>query len=94
MTDGEFLAAKQSIRSKDFEDSKLTIAKQIINAKCLTTLQVKEIMLLFDFEDTRLQFAKYAYGYTYDLSNYYLLNDAFEFESSIDELNDYINGGQ
>ncbi|HNQ83646.1 MAG TPA: DUF4476 domain-containing protein, partial [Bacteroidales bacterium] len=53
-------------------------------------IQVKEIMKLFSFEESRLEFAKYAYGYTYDLSNFYIVNDAFSFESSIDELNKYI----
>jgi len=88
----DFGSAKQSIAAKSFEDSKLTIAKQIINTNCLLSAQVKEIMLLFSFEDTRLELAKYAYGYTFDIGNYYKLNDAFTFESSIDELNAYITG--
>lgn len=91
MSPQAFASAKQSIASKTFEDSKLTLAKQIMNTNCLLSSQVKEIMLLFTFEDTRLQLAKYAYGYTYDIGNYYQLNDAFTFESSIDELNAYIN---
>jgi hypothetical protein len=93
MSPQDFNSAKQSIAGKSFEDSKLTIAKQIINTNCLLSAQVKEIMLLFLFEDTRLDLAKYAYGYTWDIGNYYKLNDAFTFESSIDELNAYINGG-
>jgi len=88
----DFVSAKATISSKSFEDSKLTIAKQIINTNCLLSAQVKEIMLLFSFEDTRLDLAKYAYGYTWDTGNYYKLNDAFTFESSIDELNAFING--
>jgi hypothetical protein len=47
-------------------------------------------MLLFSFESTRLDFAKFAYAYTLDLRNYYKLNDAFTFESSIDDLDKYI----
>jgi len=90
----EFDDVKRSISSKTFEDSKLTIAKQVIGANCLLCSQVKEIMLLFTFEATRLDLAKFAYKYTYDISNYYKLNDAFTFESSIDELNNYINGKQ
>ncbi|MCX6271641.1 MAG: DUF4476 domain-containing protein [Bacteroidetes bacterium] len=89
MSPGDFTRVKQSIESKKFEDSKLTIAKQVINTNCLLSAQVKEIMMLFNFEDTRLELAKYAYGYTYDIGNYYQLNDAFKFESSIDELNEY-----
>jgi hypothetical protein len=92
MSPQDFNSAKQSIAGKSFEDSKLTIAKQIINTNCLLSAQVKEIMLLFSFEDTRLDLAKYAYGYTWDIGNYYKLNDAFTFESSIEELNAYING--
>lgn len=49
-------------------------------------------MFLFNFESTRLELAKYAYGHTYDIANYYMLNDAFTFESSIEELNNYIKG--
>ena len=91
MSPADFTSVKQSISSKSFEDSKLTIAKQVISSNCLLCSQVKEIMLLFSFENTRLDFAKYAYGYTYDIGNYFKLNDAFTFESSIDELNSYIN---
>lgn len=89
---GDFDQAKSSISSKSFEDSKLTIARQIIQTNCLLSSQVKEILLLFSFEDTRLDFAKYAYAYTLDLGNYYKINDAFTFKSSIDELNNYIQG--
>jgi hypothetical protein len=91
MLPGDFDSMKGSIESKSFEDSKLTIAKQIMNSNCLLSSQVKEVMLLFSFEDTRLDFAKYAYGKTYDIGNYYKVNDAFTFETSIDDLNDYIS---
>jgi hypothetical protein len=93
MSDADFQSAKSSITSKSFEDSKLTIAKQVTSSNCLLCSQVKEIMKSFNFESTRLEFAKYAYKYTYDKGNYFKLNDAFQFESSIDELNEYINGG-
>ncbi len=90
MSDADFAAAKNSIAAKSFEDTKLTIAKQVISSNCLFSHQVRDIMGLFDFEDSKLDFAKYAYGYTFDLNNYYKVNDAFDFESSVDELNAYI----
>lgn len=90
MSDVRFNEVCNSISSKSFEDSKITLAKQVINTNCMTSAQVKKIMLLFSFEETKLDLAKYAYGYTYDISNYYQLNDAFTFESSIEELNEYI----
>lgn len=92
MSFADFQSVKQSISAKSFEDSKLTIAKQVLASNCLTCKQVKEIMLLFTFEETRLDFAKFAYGRTFDIGNYFKLNDAFTFESSIDELNQYISG--
>jgi hypothetical protein len=91
MNDQDFANVKQSIASKSFDDTKLTISKQVIASNCLFSRQVKELMLLFSFEATRLEFAKFAYGYTFDIGNYYLLNDAFQFESTIEELNQYIN---
>lgn len=87
----DFASAKASISSKSFEDSKLTLAKQIAASNHLTSKQVKEIMQLFSFEDSKLDFAKYAYKYVYDPNNYYIVNDAFTFSSSIDELNEFIN---
>ena len=91
MSKADFAQAKRSIAAKDFSDSRLTLAKQIIDSNCLLSTQVMQMMELFDFEDGKLELAKYAYGYTLDYGNYYRVNDAFTFESSIDELNEYMN---
>ena len=91
MSDNDFYNAKNSIASKSFDDSKLVIAKQIAGSNCLTSAQVRDIVAQFSFEDSKLDFAKYCYGYTFDLGNYYMVNDAFDFESTIEELNNYIN---
>lgn len=90
MSQTEFNDARKSIESKSFEDSKMTTAKQVGRDRCFTTDQVKGIMGLFSFEDTKLEFAKYAYERTHDIGNYFKVNDAFTFESSIDDLNRYI----
>lgn len=91
MSPGDFGDMKETIRSKDFESTKLTIAKQVLQNNCLTSQQVKEVMTLFDFESTKLDYAKYAYDHTYDIGNYYKINDAFEFESSVTDLSNYIS---
>jgi hypothetical protein len=90
MQQNAFSAAKNSIMRQAFEDSKLTVAKQVINSNCLLTSQVREIVQLFAFEESKLDFAKYAYGYTLDINNYFTINDVFHFSSSVDELNQYI----
>jgi hypothetical protein len=46
-------------------------------------------MLLFTFENNRLDIAKYAYGKTVDKRNYSVVNDAFTFNSK-EKLDQYI----
>ncbi|MBK6830788.1 MAG: DUF4476 domain-containing protein [Flavobacteriales bacterium] len=90
MSTSEFAEIKTSIESKGFEETKMTMAKQIGRDRCFSSDQVKGIMGLFGFEETKLEFAKFAYDRTHDIGNYYRVNDAFGFESSIEELNTYI----
>jgi hypothetical protein len=45
---------------------------------------------MLSFESTRLDFAKFAYTYTLDKENYYMVNNAFSFSSSVAELNNFI----
>jgi hypothetical protein len=87
METGAFESAKASIKSKSFSDSKMTLAKQMTGTNCLSAAQIKEITTLFDFETDRLEYAKFAHSRCTDPQNYFLVNDAFQFESTIDELN-------
>jgi Domain of unknown function (DUF4476) len=82
--------ALASIKKASFSDTKLTIAKQVIGSNCVSSAQVKSMMGEFDFEDTKLQFAKLAYPKVVDPQNYYMINDGFEFESSTEELAKFI----
>jgi len=90
MTSSEFANAKASVEKQSFEDQKLKVAKQILSTNCMTSAQVKEIMAMFSFEETKLDWAKFAYGKTTDPNNYYQLNDGFTYPSSVDALNSYI----
>ena len=90
MSPNDFNDLKKSLMSKSFEETRLTIAKQVVGSQCLLTGQVKELIGCFTFEDSKLQMAKFAYDHTYDIGNYFKVNDVFTFESSIEELNEYI----
>ncbi len=92
MNHEDYEDAKKSISAKDFEDTKLSMAKQITGSNNLTAEQVRGIMKLFTFENSKLEFAKFAYSHCCDKSNYYKVNDAFEFDSSSTDLNNYISG--
>lgn len=90
MSDLDFERLLGSIRSKDFEDSKLSLASQAAQSNFFTAAQITTLTGLFDFENTRLDFAKRAYNACVDPQNYYMVNDAFDFETSIDELQNYL----
>src|SRR4030095_8139110 len=89
MSINDFAQAKETLRKEWCENTRLTTAKQIIDQNNFTSQQVKELMLLFTFENNRLEIAKYAYGQTVDKGNYFVVNDAFTFNSK-EKLNEYI----
>jgi len=90
MNQQEFNSALQHIRSQSFDDSKLRVARQIARGNALRSNQVKRIARQFSFESTRLKFAKFAYQRVVDPQNYYRVNEAFSFSSSVRNLDRYI----
>jgi hypothetical protein len=90
MTSNDFAQAKETLRREWFENTRLETAKQIIDQNYFTSQQVKEMVLLFTFENNRLDIAKYAYGKTVDKGNYFVMNDAFTFNSNKEKLSEYI----
>ncbi len=90
MSSMDFNDYLNAIRSKTFEDSKLSTAKAPLSGNYLTAKQIKQVMQVFTFEDTRLEFAIFAHSRCVDPSNYYQVYDAFEFELTIDDLQEAI----
>jgi hypothetical protein len=86
----DFREAKTTIDSKNFDDTRLNLAKQIIKSNCMTADQIRDLVGLMSYDDSKLTLAKFAYGYTYDYGNYFKVSQALEFESSVEELNEYI----
>jgi hypothetical protein len=94
MSSADFSNAKSSIEKQSFSDSRYKTAQTITRNNCLSTAQVKEIMKLFSFEQTKLDYAKFAYDFTTDKRNYYMVNDEFSFSSSSDDMNDFLEKKQ
>ena len=90
MNDRDFSQAKETLRKEWFENTRLTTAKQIIDRNYFTSQQVRDMLLLFTFENNRLDIAKYAYGKTVDKGNYFIVNDAFTFNNNKEKLSEYI----
>jgi hypothetical protein len=92
ITDADYRVVKSSVDSKDFEDTKVSTAKQAIKSKgCFSTAQIKGLLSSFDFEDSKLDVAKFAYDYCSDKDNYFSVGDVFDFDASVEELNAYIS---
>lgn len=90
MNNSNFQSLINSIESKSFEDDKLIVAKQATSSNCLTAKQITQVMHLFSYEGSKLEYAKFAYNYCDDKNNYWQVNDAFDFDSSVEELNNSI----
>lgn len=92
MTEGEFCEFISTLKHLNFDSSRLQVARQITSTRYLTTDQVVQIMDLFSFDSSRLDFAKFAYSRTVDKNNYFKTYNLLAFDSSINELSDYIRG--
>ncbi|MBL7738043.1 MAG: DUF4476 domain-containing protein [Chitinophagaceae bacterium] len=94
MDDREFRQVLSSIEKEWLETNKLKSATQIVRTSSLTSAQVKQLVLMFSFESNKLELAKQAYANTVDKRNYYIINDAFSFSGSKDELNRFIRNSR
>lgn len=81
---------KQILKKEAFDDTRLKLVTQFVSNNYFSAVQVKEMMGLFAFEDSKLELAKFAYDYTVDKGNYFIVNDAFVYSSSKEELMNYI----
>jgi len=91
MNEMDFREALHTIKSKEWDDTKLKIAKQVISSNCLFSDQVRDVAQLFEWEENKLKFAKFAYQYTYDRGNYFKVSQVFEWEDNVEQLNEFIS---
>lgn len=96
VTEPEYNKILSTVRNEKFNSTKLNSAKHLIQTnKCFTSEQIKGIIDLFDYENSRLDIAFLAYDFVIDQSNYYtIVSQAIGFESNKKRLLDYINNKQ
>jgi hypothetical protein len=83
--------AIEMIKAESFAEDKMGVAKQFTRSKCLTVNQVKEIALLFDFSEDKMEYVKFAHDYCMNPSDYYLVSDVFTFSDDKDEFNGFLD---
>ncbi|MCS7074616.1 MAG: DUF4476 domain-containing protein [Bacteroidia bacterium] len=92
ISDTEFGMILQSIRNRTFEETRVLMAKQVITFYSLYSHQISALMQVMSFENSRMEIAKFAANRVIDPHNYYLVNNAFRFESSVQELHRWLYG--
>lgn len=69
-----------------FDRRKLELAQFAISNSGVTVAQLKMLMRRLSFDSNRLTLAKHAYHFTFDRQNFWMLSDAFTFQSNFREL--------
>jgi len=91
LSDSQFQNVESAIEAKPFRDTKMSTAKVALKNKCLSISQIRVLAKLFPFEDDRMEFVKFTYDLASDKDEFYTLSDVFVFNSSHEELNEFIN---
>lgn len=91
MKETDFDDLLSSIGNRNFESTNIDILKTALDKNTVSAIQVKQILSFFTFESNKLEVAKYAYKHTCDKNNYFKVYDAFNFDSSVSELKEYIS---
>lgn len=86
----EFDERLTAIKNTSFDNDRLSKAQQIFDDEYLTTNQVIDVVKVFSFDDSKLNFAKWAYKRTIDKKNYFKVEDHLSFGNSKNELREYV----
>lgn len=86
----DFNVGCRSIRNCGYDRDRLRSARHFVRNNYVSAYQIADIMMMFSFESTRLEFAKYAFHRTCDVQNYGVVFNQLSFNSSRRELDCYI----
>jgi hypothetical protein len=91
MNDQNFRQLKQMVQQETFDDRRLELLRSALPDNAVSSNQVLELMQILSFEKNKLELAKFAYRYTTDRNNYFLVQDGLLFSNSKAELSRYIS---
>ena len=80
------------VKADAFDSGRLARAKEVTKSNSLSAQQVADLTALLTYEKSKIDFAKFAYAYTADKGNYFLVYKTFSFSSSADEVRKFIQG--
>lgn len=80
----------QQICKESFDDGRLSVAKSLVTNKHLGSHQIKRLTQAFKFDDTKVQFLKYAYSYCIDPNNYADCLEELSFDSDRKRVREFL----
>lgn len=92
MAPQDFEMLRATVMNKGFESSKMDVIRMAMMNNYFSSVQVAQLMNMMSFESTKLDLAKMMYARVVDKGNFYLVNNAFGFSSSSNELAQFITG--
>jgi hypothetical protein len=90
MNDEEFRMFHGATQKLSFDNDKVLQIKTTLKNRCLKAIQIKQLMDLAPFDNSKLEIAKMMYDNCLDKNVYYLVNESFRSSSSVKSLNQYI----
>lgn len=90
MDDLAFDSFLKAVRDRSFDNTKVEIAEMGLSNNLFTTIQIRQLLNLFSFENSKLKIAKLAYPRVVDPQNYPQVFDVFSFDNSVSELSAFM----
>lgn len=92
LSEKEFDPIYKALKKENFDNARLQTARQILSAtgKKFLSSQIKRMADSFDFDNTKLDFAKFAFDYVLDPQRYFVVNDSFDFPNSRQALSQHV----
>lgn len=90
LSNQDFFAAQRVLDREAFDNARLLYAKRLADDSYFTSEQVKDLAKFFSFDNSRMEFVKYAYAKTVDKNNFSIVCNAFDSNYSKDQLMNFI----
>ena len=85
-----FKTALEEVHKLNFDAAKKKTIEALFE-KCLTSIQVKDLLKELSFEEDKIDLAKKGFNYVSDPKNYGVLKEIFDFEESKDLIDELVD---
>lgn len=87
-------ALSQAMQQRPFDDSRLQMAKEALNQNSISATDLKRLLRSLRLEASRVELAKFAYPHVADPQNFYQVYEAFDFDTSVREVQQAVAAGR